>query len=156
MADLSLASLLNAETEAISEFIVLLKKEQTALQDGKTEALPEIADSKAPLTIRLNELAIRRNQALSMAGLPPNRPGVEIWLERYPSAEMSDNWNRLHSAIAEARELNELNGKLITLRMQYTNQALSALTLAQRQSDMLYGPDGQPSQFAGRRIIDSV
>lgn len=156
MADLSLVSLLASEAEVIAQFIALLQSEQVALQDGNTDALPAIADSKAPLTIRLNELAISRNQALSMAGLPPDRIGIEIFLQRHPSPEVSDVWHKLRRTIAEARELNELNGKLITMRMQYTNQALSALTQAQRQSDMLYGPDGQPSQFAGRRIIDSV
>jgi flagella synthesis protein FlgN len=156
MADLSLPTLLNAEAGVIAQFIDLLQKEQAALQDGNTDALPAIADSKAPLTVHLNELAIQRNQALSIAGLPPDRTGIEVWLQRYPSPELSQIWSKLHSAIAEARELNELNGKLITLRMQYTNQALSALTVAQRQSGMLYGPDGQPSQFTGRRIIDSV
>lgn len=156
MADISLLSLLGAEAEAVEQFIALLQKEQTALQEGKTDDLPAIADAKAPLTNRLNELAVHRNQALAMAGLPPDREGIETWLQRYPSTEMSNAWERLHRAIAEARELNELNGKLITLRMQYTNQALSALMVAQRQSGMLYGPDGQPSQFSGRRIIDAA
>lgn len=156
MANIPLASLLDAEAEAIGQFITLLQQEQTALQEGKTDDLPAIADTKAPLTIHLNELAIRRNQALAMAGLPPDREGIQAWLQRYPSVEMNSAWEKLHNAIAEARELNELNGKLITLRMQYTNQALSALLVAQRQSGMLYGPNGQPSQLAGRRIIDAA
>lgn len=156
MADLSLAELLDTESVVVEQFIVLLEREQAALQDGITEPLVEIADAKAPLTIRLNELAIKRNQALAMAGLPPDRAGIETWLQRYPVQGIKDAWERLHTAIAQASTLNELNGKLITLRLQYTNQALNALTVAQRHSGVLYGPDGQAAQFAGRRIIDAV
>lgn len=156
MADLSLAALIDAEKSVVDQFVVLLEREQTALQNGVTEPLPEIADAKAPLTLRLNELAIKRNQALAMAGLPPDRAGIEIWLKRYPQADVADAWQRLHATIAAARELNELNGKLIAMRLQYTSQALNALTVAQRHNGMLYGPDGQASPFAGRRIIDAV
>ncbi len=156
MAELTLAELIDAETSVVDQFIILLEREQTALQEGKTDPLPEIADAKAPLTIRLNELAIKRNQALSMAGLPADRAGIESWIQRYPVPEVATAWKKLHASIGKARELNEVNGKLIVLRLQYTNQALNALTVAQRTSGTLYGPDGQTSALAGRRIIDAV
>ena len=156
MADLSLPALLDAETEVVRLFIDLLQQEQSALQAGDTDLLPAITDAKAPLTIRLNTLAIHRNQALATAGLPPDREGIETWLKRYPSPVMAKAWEALHVMIAEARELNELNGKLIILRMQHTTQALNVLMVAQRQTGMLYGPDGHSAQVSGRRIIDAA
>jgi flagella synthesis protein FlgN len=152
----TLATLLVMEAEIVERFVLLLEQEQDALKSGQTDPLPGLADAKAPLTVELNQLAVRRNQFLASLGLGADKDGVEALLQREPSAKLSANWERMRSAVTKARELNDLNGQLINMRLQYTQQALHTLMATQRQTEQFYGKNGQPSQFTGRRIIDAA
>lgn len=141
----------------MGEFVTILKHEQELLTRGETDPLPELAESKAPLVVRLNSLDNQRSQALNAAGFGADSTGMEAWLQQH-SQEFACQaaWIQLKDVVAEARELNQLNGKLIALRMQHNNQTLNALISASGQNNSLYGPDGQPAQLSGRRIIDAA
>lgn len=151
-----LAAMLANEADVVERFVQLLQQEQAALKDGQTDALPVLADAKAPLTVELNELAVRRNQFLVSQGLQADKAGVESLLQQHPSSPLASGWERMRAAVSAARELNELNGQLINMRLQYTQQALHTLMASQRQTEQFYGKNGQPSQFTGRRIIDAA
>ncbi|HJW02130.1 MAG TPA: flagellar protein FlgN [Azospira sp.] len=152
-----LLSLLQSEVQAMGEFVTILKREQELLTRGETDPLPELAESKGPLVARLNGLDNQRSQLLNAAGLGADSAGMEAWLRQHPQEfACQAAWARLKDVVTEARELNQLNGKLINLRMQHNNQALSALISASGQNNTLYGPDGQPAQLSGRRIIDAA
>lgn len=155
-ATATLATLIASEAAVVERFVDLLTQEQEALKTGQTDPLPELANAKAPLTVELNQLAVRRNQYLASLGLPADKDGVEALLQRQASTELADSWERMRQAVATARELNDLNGQLINMRLQYTQQALHTLMATQRQTEQFYGKNGQPSQFTGRRIIDAA
>lgn len=153
----SLHSLLAGETTAMDEFIRLLEQEQAALQAGNTEALGELGAQKVTLVGKLNKIGEERNLLLKASGLPPDRVGVETWISRNGAdTAVPQLWNRLKACVSKARELNLLNGKLIAMRMEHNQQLLGALLSSHSQSNKLYGPDGQPAQLSGRRIIDSA
>lgn len=153
----ALLALLQSEVLAMGEFVTLLQREQECLTRGETDPLPELAEAKAPLVARLNGLDNQRSQALEAAGLTADSSGMESWLRQQPGESVCQaTWTRLKDVVAEARELNQLNGKLISLRLQNNHQALSALMSASGQGNSLYGRDGQPAQLSGRRIIDAA
>lgn len=85
-------------------------------------------DALAPLIAEKNALAEKLNQF---------------------SADTASQYRELVTA---ARTLNEANGKLIGLRMQHNQQALSALLEAADQATT-YGPDGQQQAGLGSRIL---
>lgn len=153
----SLNSLLAGELTQMGEFIKLLEQEQSALTAGDTETLESLSSTKVALAQALNGVGEARNAILKRAGLPNDRLGVEAWIRSNPKdVAVQRLWNGLKAAVAEARELNLLNGKLIAMRLQHNQQALSALLSTSSPQNNLYGPDGQPTQLSGRRIIDAA
>lgn len=145
-----------AEADAVSRFVELLKLEQKALTSGETDKLVQFADSKAHISEELGILATRRNSQLAALELAADRAGIETWIERHPSnVHLPKAWVRVLSLAAEAHELNRVNGELIQIRMLHNTQALAALRSASRPLN-LYGPDGQTAPSSGRRIDDAV
>lgn len=148
MSNIPLARLLADELVCLRQFVDLLKEEQAALIDGKSDMLPLVTERKAALATQLTEGARHREVALGQLGLPPDRSGMDAWLKSEPSGSASRrHWIELLPLAAEAKTLNELNGKLIGTRLQYNQQALAALMSATELA-MTYGPDGH-TQAAG-------
>jgi flagella synthesis protein FlgN len=147
---------LAAEAEAVSQFVGLLKLEQTALTKGSTEALPDLAERKGKLAVQLGGIAAQRNAALATQGLGADRAGVAAWCAKHPGEKKAGKtWATILALAGEARELIRLNGELITIRMQYNSKALEALRGGNASLD-LYGPDGQATGPGSRRINDAV
>lgn len=152
----SLLELLAHETKLVGEFIAKLTVEQEALKQGAMESLAAINTRKLELANLLNAAESERNTALVKSGFVGDRGGMLNWLAKHDKeSAVAREWKRLMELAAEARELNRLNGKLIDLRLQATNQALNALTLAPQRST-LYGPDGHATRSTGSRIIDAA
>lgn len=98
---------------------------------------------------------LQREQALLAAGdvnaLPPliaEKTALAERLERLPQEQTGE----LRELAAQARALNETNGKLIGLHLQHTQQALSVLLAAANQA-ATYGPDGQQQGGLGSRSL---
>jgi flagella synthesis protein FlgN len=142
------------EADALQQFVDLLKVEQTALYNGSTDDLLEYAEQKSRLALRLEALAAQRSSALAALGVASDRAGIDAWCARHTKTAGND-WSRLLSLASEARELNRLNGELIQIRLQYNTKALEALQGGKSSLD-LYGPDGQSTSPAHRRINDAV
>lgn len=152
---LHLGELLHAETVKLREFIELLKREQEFLQQGSTDALLPLIDSKNTLASQLASLAQEREKNLARLALPAGRTGMEAWARRIGKPEAQAAWQSLLTLAAEARELNILNGKLIGLHMNHNQQAFAALMGASNLA-MTYGPDGQQQAALGGRILGSA
>lgn len=143
--------LLSNELAAVAEFTALLQQEQQALVTGVVEGFESLATAKLGIADRLNALSNAREQSLRRAGLPEGRQGMDAWLATQQASARSD-WQSLLNTAAEARRLNELNGKLIAERLSNNQQALSILTAATNRA-ALYGPDGQTHvSGAGRKL----
>ena len=156
-ADLSdISRCIAAEAAAIEKFVELLEHEQGALTRGETDELAALAEQKEALAVRLNELSRTRNALLATEGIAADRVGMEIWLDKNANQKaVAEGWNTVLSLAAKARELNQLNGELIRIRMQFNSEALEILLRRQNSLD-LYGPDGLAKTQDGRRINDAV
>ena len=152
----SLADIIAAEADVVSAFVLLLQEEQEALKTGQADDLQGIIERKSTATQKLAPLSIARNATLTRAGLAPDRNGIDAWLQKQPADKaVRQNWDKLQSLAAEAKELNRLNGELIRLRMQHNAQALEALLSHANRQD-LYSADGQTAPSTHPRIIDSA
>lgn len=151
------------EAAAVRRFIALLRQEQEALRLGNDETLLELVEQKTGIADELTRLATQRNATLGKAGLPPDRPGIEAWLTQKTAEspahdsriELAALWDELMTLVAEARDLNRLNGDLIQIRMRHNSQALAAL-LGASQPLGLYGADGLAMPSGTRRINDAA
>lgn len=150
----SLIELVSRECRLLGEFVALLGDEEQALVAGDTETLAKLTPRKTELVSRLNQIAELRNLSMRANGLPADTVGLESWRRRDGAAAGAAG--QLMALAEQARERNRVNGQLIALHLQKTQEALAALTGgdARRQT---YGRDGQTEPAkTGYRLIDSA
>lgn len=151
-----LADLLTRELELVRAFIASLTQEQEALKRGETDAVAAIALKKNQLIEQLNGVEKDRNTFLQQAGYPGDSNGMKSWLAANGNDRTAaEGWAKLMDLAAQARRINDLNGRLIAMRLQAANQALGILT-EQSQRSSLYGRDGFTTPRTGSRIIDAA
>ena len=144
------------EESLLGQFVAALDREQSALTEGLIDELPRYAEEKSALATRLNQLATQRNAQLKALGVAADRAGLDAWFAAHPDDQAANkHWTGILALAAEAKELNRLNGELITMRLQHNARALEALHGGQHALD-LYGPDGQSKLSGNPRINDAV
>lgn len=131
---------LAAERNALKEFVGLLEQEQQALLGQDGELVLSLAEQKTQMVAKLNEMAEARRMALSAVQEEVN---TEDWLSQHAPSHLAV-WNELRRLAESAQQANLTNGKLIHLKLRYTQQTLNALySAAQNTTAGLYGRDGQ-------------
>lgn len=151
-----LLAILSRQKAGLTDFVVLLQKEQNALTQGLADELPAISQGKTALIEMLNTADRERQTLLAKAGFPDEKNGITDWLERQGrNTAPLGLWNEILELAREAKRLNQLNGQVIAVRLQATEQALSALNVRAKETS-LYGPRGQTGSVTGNRIIDSA
>ena len=151
-----LQRIIESETELLAAFVKALGEEQEALKRGDAPALPALTQRKSELMAAMNTLAELRNSFLAQSGSGKDIEGMSAWLSTHPSEKgVQQSWKKLLLVARQGREFNRVNGQLIQLRLQATQEALASLNLQARQT-ALYGRDGQTSPLTGYRIIDSA
>jgi len=151
-----LAEILKRETDLVSRFISILGKEQEALQSGQADALDEINRGKLQLVEQLNQVGLERAEIAILPVPGGERAGMQAWLAQHPLEKQSALlWDALLNLAREAKEMHDLNGKLISIHLKQTGDALAVL-MQRQQEHALYGSNGQSSQTTGSRIVDSA
>jgi flagella synthesis protein FlgN len=150
-----IAGLLSQELQTLESFVALLRSEQSLLASGAGEGLMALAEEKSRAAIELGRLATMREQELARLHLPPGRAGMDAWTLTDAGSASQRSWDHLLVLAAEARAINETNGKAIALHMQHNQQALSVL-MAAADKTATYGPDGQPLAGIGGRSLGSA
>lgn len=152
----ALIDLLREEKSFVEQFLVLLTEEQAALTEGNADALAPINEKKSRLVVSLNELESLRTQITQLPGSQGGKEGMARWFSAHPDEKAASAlWDELLSLATEARTLHELNGKLLSMQLENTGNALAAL-IQRPQGVMLYGSDGQTTSGGTARIFDSA
>jgi flagellar biosynthesis protein FlgN len=151
-----IAAITKQEASLVGTFIKLLKKEQDALKLGEVSALATLGEQKETLVRQLNLLEVARGETLGSAGHEHIPSAMKNWLHEHPEAlEAAANWKQLLTLAREAKHLHELNGRLVAMHLQQTDELLGALTNQSRKNS-LYGSDGQAAPITGSRLVDSA
>ncbi len=154
----TIESLLNKAHSTLVEFLTAIHAERQCLKGDVSTTLQDVTARKADLATRLAELDTQRDIALRAKGLAAGRKGIEAWLETLPRETRGESraaWLSILERAAEAKRENELNGKLISVRLQQNHQALGVL-LGETGEASTYGADGQRNTRAGRRTLGSA
>jgi flagellar biosynthesis protein FlgN len=148
--------LLEQETKLLASFVTLLKREQDILKLAEVKLLPEINEQKLKLIEQLNDIEIARGKALDLVGAQ-NTPAAttERLSSRAVDQTTASRWKDVLELARQAKQLHELNGRLIQMHLQHTNELLAALT-QQSENHTLYGSSGQACLATGSRIVDSA
>ena len=150
-----LAAILDQEIVLLSSFIALLEKEQSALKLGESTLLPGICEQKLALIAQLNAQESTRGNALQL-NADNLHTGTIQWLQAHPDdRNAADRWKKMIELARNAKHLHELNGRLVQMHLQQTNELLASLTRKAEQNTF-YGSNGQAQSVTGSRLVDSA
>jgi|EP01034_Spumella_vulgaris_P003542 flagella synthesis protein FlgN len=142
-------SSLREEQRVITALLEVLKQEQQHLVAADIDGLTELTPRKSSLVNDMAVLASQRHNALGAAGYQAEEAGMDAWLAASGDPEAAPLWAQVLELTREAKELNRLNGTLISQHLSHTQGALQALR-PQAQGNF-YGPSGQPTSANPRR-----
>jgi flagellar biosynthesis protein FlgN len=151
----ALATILDQEIILLSSFIALLEKEQSALKLGESTQLPDICEQKLALIAQLNAQESARGNALQLTA-DNLHTGTILWLQTHPGDKpAAERWKKMIELARNAKHLHGLNGRLVQMHLQQTNELLASLTRKAEQNTF-YGSNGQAHSITGSRLVDSA
>lgn len=142
MANMTQAVSFTQDALLVAELIALLEREQTHLVKADVDAIEAILEEKSLLLQRLNLAAKARYQLLQTLGFSANEAGMSAWVEKQAKKDITTAWVNLQKSLAQAKELNRLNGTLISKHFNRNQELLNHLQ-GNNDANSVYGPDGQ-------------
>jgi flagella synthesis protein FlgN len=138
---------LETERNIFQAFIEILKKEESALIEGKIEEIDYLASDKSRLIEELIQFDEDRNEYLKKQGLILEKDSINNWLSELAKQHSNLSkirilWNELLDLAKIAQQLNHSNGLMISTQLQHNQRAFVALHCAAGNVS-LYGPKGQ-------------
>lgn len=148
-----LAQLILDEQRGLQGFLALLEREEALLVSNQTDALSLLAEEKTALYRALQRLSDERVMLFARVGAKVSTDNIRIVFANAP--EVLAAWDEVLKLAQQAKARNEINGRLISDRLQNNQQALSVL-LAAADAPQIYGPDGQSRPTAASRVWGSA
>jgi flagella synthesis protein FlgN len=136
------------ESDAMANLVDVLKLEQTALTQAPSLALMEeintITQKKNQLIANISQLGQLRKRELTRLGFRQSESTMPDWLQDQAQKEC---WAKLIKHTKKAKEVNRVNGLLITKHLLRNQSTLQVLYKHHRTNTVpsLYGSDGQSS-----------
>lgn len=142
------------ELKLISCLIDLMKQEQQFLVAADTDGLNSVTPLKIDLIEQMAALGEQRHQCLAAVGAAPSDAGMDAWLAGQNNPLYSEQWQQLLSKMREAKELNRVNGMLITKQITQNAILINAMrTPADAADTGFYGPSGQTTPVSSKRRL---
>lgn len=145
----NLMHLLREEAALYTQLVVLLRDEQQALAQGAADDIIKLTTAKAECVAQIDSLEAQRQQRTQQSGL------AEQLSTSTPDTPLGQLWQHLTDLATQARDLNQLNGRMINMRLQRTQAALEVLR-NDEQRPSVYGPDGQSLSSGKGRPLSSA
>lgn len=159
MAVTAMHTILEQTIVELNRFLIVLSNERKILVSAETGQLPTLTEEKSALATRLATLELQRKDQLRNAGFTTDRAGMEVFFSAQPDklihAQTQSLWGKLLILTAKVKQENDLNGTLISARLQQNQQALSSL-LGELADANTYDSEGQQKSVAGRRPLGSA
>ena len=126
----------------VDKLLGVLSHEQTSLVAGDIDALEGLLDEKSALLQSINGAVTSRYELLAKNGFEANETGITAWLAKQGKPVLDGSWTNFQKALAQAKEMNRLNGMLITRHSTRNQQMLSQLQ-GTTSNTGVYGRNGQ-------------
>lgn len=133
---------LEQDAKLLSELLALLNVEQSNLVKADVDAVEAILEKKSLLLQQLNLAARARYDTLAANGFMASEAGMDAWVQSQGKQSIAQAWAKFQLALIQAKELNRLNGILITKHFNRNQELLNHLQ-GKAGSDSVYGRDGQ-------------
>lgn len=138
------------DAQLINDLLAVLTREQGHLVKLEVDAVEAILEEKSVLLQRLNLTSRSRYEALAAKGFDANEAGMEAWIQKQAKKDISAAWANFQKALNQAKELNRLNGLLISKHFNRNQELLNHLQ-GKSSTDSVYGRDGQANSKAPAR-----
>jgi len=134
--------LLEQDAKLLDALLALLAREQSFLVKAEIEAIETILEEKSVLLQQLNLAARNRYDALALNGFEASEAGMDAWVQQQAKQDLNTSWAKFQKALRQAKEMNRLNGVLISKHFNRNQELLNHLQ-GNVGSDSVYGKDGQ-------------
>ena len=134
-----------------THLLELLKREQASLVKVDVDMMEDLLNEKSRVLQDISTQAQSRYQAVSALGFEADERGLANWIARQ-GADIQASWESFQGLIEQAKELNRVNGILITKQINRNQQALDVLGRPPA-AGQFYGPNGQAS--SGSRLYNA-
>ena len=136
-------STVHDERTHMASLVELMQQEQACLVSADTDALNELTPRKTQLIAELTRLSQQRHAALQAAGFAADDTGMAPWLAAHGDASAQEAWTALLDTTRAAKELNRVNGMLISKHLTHTQQLITAMRTPTGAAETgIYGPSG--------------
>ncbi len=138
------------DAQLINDLMAVLTREQGHLVKLEVDAVEAILEEKSVLLQALNLSCRTRYEALAAKGFDANEAGMEAWIQKQAKNDISVAWANFQNALNQAKELNRLNGLLISKHFNRNQELLNHLQ-GNSSDSAVYGRDGQSKLKAPAR-----
>ena len=138
------------DAQLAQELLATIRKEQSALVKADISSIEQLLDEKSAVLQRMNTVVLGRYEALAANGFEPNEDGMAKWLKKQAKPALNEAWVTLKKTLIQAKELNRLNGILISKQFNLNKQLLNHLQGNLANGDV-YGRNGQAKAQSGAR-----
>ncbi len=119
---------LEQEQLCIEQVISLLRVEQKAIIERDIKTIDHLLDKKLPLLSKLEQLDKQRQSFFEkQTGLPYNNTAFSLFIEQHSSTIIRDIWFDVKAQLPECKKQNDVNGRLIAVKKNNTEQILQIL-----------------------------
>ena len=147
---MSISMLFKQDAQLLNNLVLLLTKEQTALVNMDIDEVESILDQKSKLIQKITSATKIRHQALAKDGYEANENGMATWVRAGDNQSVYTDWDAFQKQLAQAKELNRVNGQIINQHFKRNQEALNQLHVKSPNTGV-YGPNGQTTALGYSR-----
>jgi len=130
------------DAQLMSQLLELLEHEQKNLIINNVKEIENTIAIKTTLLQKINIVAKKRYSALAQSYFEANENGMLAWVLQQANPTIKERWDAFQYVLVKAKEMNRLNGILITKHFNRNQKMLHNLQNAFRSTDV-YGKNGQ-------------
>jgi len=152
---MQISKLFSQDAQLLNALVGLLSKEQASLVNMDIDDIERILDEKSALLKTITGATKARHQALGQAGFDANENGMTTWVHQSANATDRATWETFQTELAQAKELNRVNGLMINQHFKRNQNTLNQLQ-GKPASTGVYGRNGQTTTSNQSRGVLSV
>jgi len=143
------------DAQLVRQLLGELEREQAALVVSDIDTMETLIDKRLLLLQELSVTAKNRYDALAANGFEANEKGMTQWLKTQSNPALARAWSEFQSNLIQAKEMNRLNGVLISKHFNRNQQVLSQLQGNSATTDT-YSKHGQANSQLLKRTTFSA
>lgn len=153
----SLYTILQQENTCLSQVLKLLNQENDAILSRETSIMGSLLDKKTHLLSKLEQLDKQRQSFFEhTSGKAYNKQEFSHFIKQQVSQALISIWQEVKQQLSECKKQNEINGRVISIRKENTEQILQILLGRPKSAPPTYSHLGQTQLQKRSALYTSV